>query len=114
MSAVVASLTQIYFPIDGIHEQQMLEPDNVNTPSYDFALGATNGDICNSPAGSTITDKSYWPREGHAEHTRPFLTLATRIQFCARIHGSASDMQRATNANDGGSTWRYQGGPKSQ
>lgn len=64
-------------------------------------------------AGSTITDKSYWPNEA-------------RQGVQARTGGSQGDlnsafaydrtpprMQPAPNSN-GGSAWRYQGGPKSR
>jgi hypothetical protein len=51
MSAVVTSLTRIYFLTDGIHEQEKMEPDNVERPSYDFDPGAANGAICGGPRG---------------------------------------------------------------
>ena len=65
-------------------------------------------------AGSTITDKSYWPSEARqsAQH---------------RTGGSQSDrssafaydrttfrVQSAPNTTEGTSAWRYQGGPKFQ
>lgn len=65
-------------------------------------------------AGSTITDKSYWPNEA-------------RQSAQARTGGSQGDpnsafaydripsrLQPTTKPNDGGSAWRYQGGPKSR
>jgi len=45
-------------------------------------------------AGSTISDKSYWPSEAYDR--------------------SAPRLQPATSPNEAGSAWRYQGGPKSR
>jgi hypothetical protein len=65
-------------------------------------------------AGSTITDKSYWPNEARQN-------AQTRTAGSQNDLGSALDYDRAssrlqplTNANDEGSAWRYQGGPKSR
>ncbi len=65
-------------------------------------------------AGSTITDKSYWPNEA-------------RQSVQARTGGPQGDLNSAfaydrtpsrlaptTNPNAGGPAWRYQGGPKSR
>src|ERR1700676_3549258 len=62
-------------------------------------------------AGSTITDKSYWPDE--ARQTAQSSSLSSQSNFNSALadEGSASSLQLATN--DGGSTRRYQGGPKS-
>ena len=65
-------------------------------------------------AGSTITDKNYWPSEARQ-------SAQTRTGGSQNDLGSALAYDRttlrpqpATNANDDGSAWRYQGGPKSQ
>ena len=62
-------------------------------------------------AGSTISDKSYWPNEA-------------RQSVQTRTFGSPSDafaydrpglrLQPATNSSAGGSALRYRGGPKSR
>ena len=64
-------------------------------------------------AGSTITDKSYWPDE--ARQTAQSSSVSTQSDFNSSLayDGSASSLQLATNTNDGGSTRRYHGGPKS-
>ncbi len=61
-------------------------------------------------AGSTITDKSYWPE---ARQTAQSSSLSSQSNFNSALadEGSASSLQQATN--DGSSTRRYQGGPKS-
>ena len=64
-------------------------------------------------AGSTITDKSYWPDE--ARQTAQSSSLSSQSNFNSALadEGSASSLQLATNTNESGSTRRYQGGPKS-
>jgi hypothetical protein len=65
-------------------------------------------------AGSTITDKSYWPSE-------------VRQSAQARTEGAQGDLNSALAydrasarllpamvRNEDGSAWRYQGGPKSR
>lgn len=66
-------------------------------------------------AGSTITDKSYWPNEARQQ------SIQARIGSSQGDPNSAfayertpSRLRPATNSNEGGSAWRYQGGPKSR
>jgi len=63
-------------------------------------------------AGSTITDKSYWPSE--ARQSAPISTVGTQRDLNAAFayDRPVSRLQPATNPNEGGSAWRYQGGPK--
>ena len=39
-------------------------------------------------AGSTITDRSYWPSEARQKHTNRNRTLAERLEFGARLRPS--------------------------
>jgi hypothetical protein len=64
-------------------------------------------------AGSTITDKSYWPSEARQSTQDPSDGSQSKFNSALAYDGSVSNVQRATNTNDRGSTWRYQGGPKS-
>jgi hypothetical protein len=62
-------------------------------------------------AGSTITDKSYWPSE--ARQSAYGVTAPQNAPSSAFAYDpAAARLQPAMNANDGG--WRYQGGPRSQ
>ena len=65
-------------------------------------------------AGSTITDKSYWPSE--ARQSAQIGTVGSRgnVYSAFAYDGPVSSLQPAANTNDDGSAWRYQGGPKSQ
>jgi hypothetical protein len=65
-------------------------------------------------AGSTITDKSYWPAEARQSAENPSGGSQSDFNSALAYDGSLSNLQPATNANDGGSPWRYQGGPKSR
>jgi hypothetical protein len=59
-------------------------------------------------AGSTITDKSYWPSEAKQ-------SVQTRGGLSAFAYDRpASRLQPPATATDGASAWRYQGGPKSR
>jgi len=64
-------------------------------------------------AGSTITDKSYWPDE--TRHTAQSTSVSSQSAFNSALayDVSTSSLQLATNTNESGSTRRYQGGPKS-
>jgi hypothetical protein len=62
-------------------------------------------------AGSTITDKSYWPNE--ARKSAQYRTVGSPADAFAYDRAGAR-LQPATNPNDGGSSPRYQGGPKSR
>jgi len=60
-------------------------------------------------AGSTITDKSYWPNE--SRQSRPDRScLANRSVFCIRLR--SGNVTPAPMTAGGGSAFRYQGGPK--
>jgi hypothetical protein len=64
-------------------------------------------------AGSTITDKSYWPSE--ARQGAPIRTGSQADVNSAFAYDRApSRLQPATTPNDGGLSPRYQGGPKSR
>jgi hypothetical protein len=65
-------------------------------------------------AGSTITDKNYWPSEARqSAQGRPAVPQGNVNSAFAYDRAPAS-LQSATNPNDAGATWRYQGGPKSR
>ena len=65
-------------------------------------------------AGSTITDKNYWPSE--ARQSAQIRTVGSRrdLNSAFAYDRAALRLQPATNPNDSGSAWRYQDGPKSQ
>lgn len=63
-------------------------------------------------AGETITSKSYWPSE--ARRTVVAVTTPQNNPSSAFAYDrGASPLQPTTNTNDGGSSPRYHGGPKS-
>jgi len=62
-------------------------------------------------AGSTITDKSYWPNE--ARQSAQAGTVGSPSNAFA-YDRAGSRLLPVTNPNDGGSSPRYQGGPKSR
>ena len=64
-------------------------------------------------AGSTITDKSYWPNEAMQNAQDRTVGSQRDLDSAFAYDGRpASSLQPATNANGGGPAWRYQGGPK--
>lgn len=65
-------------------------------------------------AGSTISDKSYWPSE--AGRTAQTTTVGSQrdLNSALAYDRAALRLQPATVVNEGGSFPRYQGGPKSQ
>ena len=66
-------------------------------------------------AGSTITDKSYWPGEARqSAQTRTTGDSQSNLNSALAYDRTASPLQPATNPNDSGSSPRYQGGPKSR
>ena len=65
-------------------------------------------------AGSTITDKSYWPSEARQSAQIGTVGSPGNVYSAFAHDGPVSSFQPAANANDDGSAWRYQGGPKSQ
>lgn len=64
-------------------------------------------------AGSTITDKSYWPSEARQSAQIGTVGSPGNVYSAFARDGPVSSFQPAANANDDGSAWRYQGGPKS-
>jgi hypothetical protein len=64
-------------------------------------------------AGSTITDKSYWPSE--ARQSTQIRTGSSQSDLnSALAYDRAASRLPAAVPNEGGSVWRYQGGPKSR
>ena len=65
-------------------------------------------------AGSTISDKSYWPSE--ARKSAQISTVGSQRDLNAAFayDRPVSRLQPATNPNESGSAWHYQGGPKSR
>ena len=65
-------------------------------------------------AGSTITDKSYWP--GEARQATENVTGSSQSDFNSAFayDGLLPGSQLATNATAAASAWRYEGGPKSR
>ncbi|MCK1639250.1 hypothetical protein IVA95_16965 [Bradyrhizobium sp. 157] len=61
-------------------------------------------------AGSTITDKSYWPSE--AMQSTPFRASARTDAYSAFAYDRAKSRFEPATTNSGGSAFRYQGGPK--
>ena len=65
-------------------------------------------------AGSTITDKSYWPNEARqSAQTRTFGSQRD-LNAAFAYDRAASRLQLTANPNDVRSPGRYQGGPKSR
>jgi hypothetical protein len=58
-------------------------------------------------AGSTITDKSYWPSAARQSAQASHSGLDSALAY----DRPASSLLPAANASNGGSAWRYQGGP---
>jgi hypothetical protein len=65
-------------------------------------------------AGSTITDKSYWPSEARQSAQIGTVGSQRDLNSAFAYDQAGSRLQPATNPNEGGAAWRYQGGPKSQ
>lgn len=65
-------------------------------------------------AGETITSQSYWPSE--AKQSAQINTVGSRRDLNAAFayDRAGSFVQPATSRNEAGSSWRYQGGPKSR
>jgi hypothetical protein len=63
-------------------------------------------------AGSTISDKSYWPSEAR-QNAQIRTGDPQRDLNSAFAYDRTASRQPAT-ANDAGSAWHYQGGPKSR
>lgn len=65
-------------------------------------------------AGSTITDKSYWPSEARQSAQIGTVGSPENAYSAFAYDGPVSSLHPAANTNNDGSAWRYQGGPKSQ
>jgi hypothetical protein len=61
-------------------------------------------------AGSTITDKSYWPNE--ARRSAQIGTVGSQRDFNSAFAYDRPTLQPGPAASGGGATGRYQGGPK--
>jgi hypothetical protein len=64
-------------------------------------------------AGSTISDRSYWPSEARQSTQNRASGSQSDLNSALAYDRAGSRLQPATAANEGGSAWRYQGGPKS-
>lgn len=64
-------------------------------------------------AGSTISDRSYWPSEAR-QATQSRAAISQRDLSSAFAYDAGSLAQPATAPTVGASGWRYQGGPKSR
>jgi hypothetical protein len=65
-------------------------------------------------AGSTITDKSYWPSEARQNAQNRTVGSQRDLNSAFAYDRTATRLQPAMNPNEAGSAWRYQGGPKSR
>jgi len=63
-------------------------------------------------AGSTITDKSYWPGEARQATENVTGSSQSDLNFAFAYDRAASPLQPMMNTSDR-SGWRYHGGPKS-
>jgi hypothetical protein len=64
-------------------------------------------------AGSTISDKSYWPSEARQSVQIRAVDSQRDSNSVFAYDQAASRVQPATNPNVDESAWRYRGGPKS-
>jgi hypothetical protein len=65
-------------------------------------------------AGSTITDKSYWPNEARQNAQSRTVGSPSDVNSALAYDREASRLQPTANTYDGGFSPRYQGGPKSR
>jgi hypothetical protein len=65
-------------------------------------------------AGSTISDRSYWPNEARQSVQATTVGSQRDLNSAFAYDREPSRLQPATNQNESGSVWRYQGGPKSR
>jgi len=65
-------------------------------------------------AGSTITDKNYWPSEATQSPQNTTEGWQRDRSFAFAYDRTTLRLQPAANTNDGGPAPRYQGGPKSR
>jgi hypothetical protein len=65
-------------------------------------------------AGSTISDKSYWPNEARQSAQSRTVGSPGDLNSAFAYDRAPSRLQPATIPCEGGSTWQYHGGPKSR
>jgi hypothetical protein len=65
-------------------------------------------------AGSTISDKNYWPSEARQSAQNRAGGPQNDLNSAFAYDRATSRLQPATTTNEGGSSPRYQGGPKSR
>jgi hypothetical protein len=65
-------------------------------------------------AGSTISDRSYWPSEARQSVQTRTVGSPSDLNSSFAYYRASPRLQPATNPNEAGSAWRYQGGPKSR
>jgi hypothetical protein len=83
-----------------------MSPKHLLTMSLLLPLVAVSA---TAQAGSTITDKSYWPNE--ARQSTPIKAGSQADPYSAFAYDRATSRLESTTAS-GGSGFRYQGGPK--
>jgi hypothetical protein len=65
-------------------------------------------------AGSTITDKSYWPSAARQSAQTNIVGSQRDVNAAFAYDRPVSRLQPATNPNESGSASQYHGGPKSR
>jgi len=65
-------------------------------------------------AGSTISDKSYWPNEARQSVQDRTVGSQRDLNSAFAYDPAAQRLRPTTNPYEGGSAGRYQGGPKSR
>ena len=65
-------------------------------------------------AGSTIKGKSYWPSEARQSAQTRTVGSQSDLYSALAYDRAALPLRPVLNPNDGGSSPRYQGGPKSR
>jgi len=65
-------------------------------------------------AGSTISDKSYWPSEARKGAQYRTVGSPSGVNSAFAYYPAVPRLQPSANTYDGGSAWRYQGGPKNR
>ena len=64
-------------------------------------------------AGSTITEKSYWPSEARQSAQNRTAGSQRDLNSAFAYDRGGTRFQPAMNPNEAGSAWHYRGGPKS-
>ena len=65
-------------------------------------------------AGSTITDKSYWPNEARQSAQNTMAGSQRDVSSAFAFDRTGKRMQPVASPSEAGSAWHYQGGPKSR